>query len=56
VACRRPEVYRLEGTRRRLAGDLAGADRFFERASECAAALGMEPERRRCAAARATAG
>jgi hypothetical protein len=52
VACRRPEVYRLEATRRALAGDAAGAARFFERAGACATALGMLPELRRCAADR----
>lgn len=53
VACRRPEVYRLDATRRWLAGDRAGAERGFERAAAVASALGMEPELRRCAAERA---
>ena len=53
VACRRPEVYRLEAMRRWLGGDRSGAERAFDRAAAIAAALGMEPELRRCAAERA---
>jgi hypothetical protein len=56
VASRRPEVFRLEGRRRWLAGDRRGAERWWRRAAASAAALGMEPERRRCEAELARAG
>jgi class 3 adenylate cyclase len=53
VACRRPEVYRLEGTRRWLAGDRAGAERWWERAAQEASRLCMAPEGVRIGAERA---
>jgi class 3 adenylate cyclase len=52
VACRRPEVYRLEGTRRWISGDRRGAARWWRRSLEAATALGMVPEARRLEAER----
>jgi hypothetical protein len=56
VACRRPEVYRLEGTRRWIARDRAGARRWWERAALSARQLGMAPELARIEAERAQRG
>jgi class 3 adenylate cyclase len=56
VACRRPEVYRLEGTRRWLARDPRGARRWWERAAASARSLGMAPELGRIEAERARCG
>ncbi len=44
VALRRPEIQRLEGTRRSLIGDARGARRWWLRARAEAEALGMLPE------------
>ena len=43
-AARRPEVYRLEGSRRWLGGDRRRAQRWWERSLETADALGARPE------------
>lgn len=47
VACRRPEVMRLEARRCALVGDARGAARWLSRARAEATRLGMEPELRR---------